>query len=355
MRARGQKTGEGLLREAQAGAASAVCERSNLGNLRNHQVFPWSFVIATSGWVESTTGAVVGRRHPIYTHSVSSRRSANRTCGFAASGSLRAHAFAHGGSRVGADGRTRRNNVLGARRAGGESPCRPSRASGATTGGAGHGPERRHIADCRRFRPGATASSSIHARLPPSLSHVVPCGAPRLSGVARRSASIACRSLRPAPLPDQGSFPPPALPGLIGTTTLSATPGAGSAPHSATVDRLRLPAAPRGFPCCTQPLFRTCRRHYPGGTVGCVRRSLPQRRRPSPNLRRVGFRIALFEACSAFTARWPVRSLSPLRTLFFRSFDRFVTSTAVPIATGWNDFCRVGFAPTQVVHLCTAH
>ena len=93
--------------------------------------------------VESTTGAVVGRHNPIYTHSVSSRRAANRTCGFPASGSLQDHAFAHGGSRAGADGRTRRHNVLGARWASGESPCRPSHASGATTGGADHGPERR--------------------------------------------------------------------------------------------------------------------------------------------------------------------------------------------------------------------
>ncbi len=60
-------------------------------------------------WVESTTGAVVGRPSPIWTHSVSSRRSANRTCGFPASGSLRDHAFAHGGSRVDTDGCSRRN------------------------------------------------------------------------------------------------------------------------------------------------------------------------------------------------------------------------------------------------------
>ena len=80
--------------------------------------------------------------------------------------------------------------------------------------------------------------------------------------------------------------------------------GAGSVPHDTTVGQHRLPATPRGFPCCTQPLFHTCRRHYPGGTVGCSHRSLPQRRRPSPKFRRVGFRIALFEACSAFTARY---------------------------------------------------
>ena len=52
--------------------------------------------------------------------------------------------------------------------------------------------------------------------------------------------------------------------------------GAGSAPRGATVGGLRSPAAPRGFPCCTRSLLRTCRRHYPGGTVGCARRS------PSP-------------------------------------------------------------------------
>ena len=80
--------------------------------------------------------------------------------------------------------------------------------------------------------------------------------------------------------------------------------GAGSVPHDTTVGQHRLPATPRGFPCCTQPLFRTCRRHYPGGTVGCSHRSLPQRRRPSPKFRRVGFRIALIKACSAFTARY---------------------------------------------------
>ena len=114
--------------------------------------------------------------------------------------------------------------MLGARRDGGGCPCRPSPASGTTTGVADHGPERRQIADCRLCRPGTTASLPIHPRLPPSLSHVVPCEAPRLFGVARRKASIACRSLLPAPFPDQGSFPPPALPGFTDTTTLSATP-----------------------------------------------------------------------------------------------------------------------------------
>ena len=61
--------------------------------------------------------------------------------------------------------------------------------------------------------------------------------------------------------------------------------GAGSVPHDTTVGQHRLPATPRGFPCCTQPLFRTCRRHYPGGTVGCIRRSLPPTAAAFPEIR----------------------------------------------------------------------
>ena len=204
-------------------------------------------------------------------------------------------------------------------------------------------------------RSSATASLPIHPRLPPSLSHVVPCEAPRLFGVARRKASIACRSLLPAPFPDQGSFPPPALPGFTGTTTLSATPRGRF--RASRHHRWPAPPAshPKGFPCCTQPLFHTCRRHYPGGTVGCSHRSLPQRgglpRNSGGRLPHCPFRGLLSVHC---TLR-PMRSPSPLRTLYTRSFDRFVSSTAVPIATGWNDICRVGFAPTEVVHLCTAH
>ena len=139
--------------------------------------------------------------------------------------------------------------MLDARRAGGESPYRPSPASGATTGVADHGPKRRQITDCRCFRPGATASLPIPPQLPPSLSHVVPCEAPRLFGVARRNASIACRSLPPAPFLDQGSFPPPALPGFTGTTTLSATPGGND---------ICLGGAVFGFPgSCHKPLPRS--------------------------------------------------------------------------------------------------
>ena len=44
-----------------------------------------------------------------------------------------------------------------------------------------------------------------------------------------------------------------------------------------------------------------------------------------------------------------------LRTLFSECFSRFVASTTVPSATGWNDTCRAGITPAERVCLCTAH
>jgi len=59
------------------------------------------------------------------------------------------------------------------------------------------------------------------------------------------------------------------------------------------------PGAPR---VASLSLLQTCRRHYPDGNDPVLRTlAFPDRQRPSPNLRRVGSRIALFEACSAFT------------------------------------------------------
>jgi len=42
-------------------------------------------------------------------------------------------------------------------------------------------------------------------------------------------------------------------------------------------------------------------------------------------------------------------------TLYTGGFSRFVTSTTAPIATGWNESCRAGFAPAGKPCLCTAH
>ena len=95
-----------------------------------------------------------------------------------------------------------------------------------------------------------------------------------------------------------------------------------------------------------------CHRHYPGRTAGCVCRS------PSPataafpeyqagRLLHHPFRGLLSVHCSL----QPACSPSPIRTLYTGSFSRFVASTTVPIATGWNDSCRVGISPTERTRL----
>ena len=79
-------------------------------------------------------------------------------------------------------------------------------------------------------------------------------------------------------------------------------------PHTAQPGPRGLPVGdttpPLGLPVLRRTSLYACRRHYPGGTVGCARCSLPQRQQPSPKFSRVGSRIALFEACSAFTTRY---------------------------------------------------
>jgi hypothetical protein len=60
----------------------------------------------------------------------------------------------------------------------------------------------------------------------------------------------------------------------------------------------------------------------------------------------VGLRIVLFEACSAFTRVTACTlALSPyFVTRFTEGFNRFVTSTIAPVASGWSG-CRAGLAP----------
>src|SRR5499427_72532 len=71
--------------------------------------------------------------------------------------------------------------------------------------------------------------------------------------------------------------------------------------------------------------------------------------------RRVGLRIVLFEACSAFTRVTACTlALSPIRDTHSEGFSQFVTSLAAPAASGWSDR-RVGLAPTGKRRLVTAH
>jgi hypothetical protein len=109
------------------------------------------------------------------------------------------------------------------------------------------------------------------------------------------------------------------------------------------------------------PVFRalslcTCCRHYPGAASGRTasltspsRVSLPRKGR------RVGLRIVLFEACSAFTrVAACTLALPPIRDTLSEGFSYFVTSIAAPAASGWSGR-RVGLAPTGKRRLVTAH
>jgi hypothetical protein len=70
---------------------------------------------------------------------------------------------------------------------------------------------------------------------------------------------------------------------------------------------------------------------------------------------RVGLRIVLFEACSAFTrVTVCTLALSPIRDTLIEGFSHFVTSMTAPIASGWS-VCQVGLAPTGKRRLLTAH
>jgi len=71
---------------------------------------------------------------------------------------------------------------------------------------------------------------------------------------------------------------------------------------------------------------------------------------------RVGPRIDLFEACSAFTRVAACTLALPPYVVarLSEGFRHFVTSMPAPVASGWSD-CRVGFAPTGKRRLFTAH
>ena len=74
------------------------------------------------------------------------------------------------------------------------------------------------------------------------------------------------------------------------------------------------------------------------------------------NGHRVGLRVDLFEACSAFThVAACTLALSPyFVTRLSEGFNHFVTSIVAPVASGWSG-CRAGLAPAGKRRLCTAH
>ena len=203
---------------------------------------------------------------------------------------------------------------------------------------------RRHNHQRGRHAPGAALARRLlpcPAALPPArrcmLDFLLRFHMGRLAQLLDRCrrcqthSSIACRSLLPAPFPDQGSFPRPALPGFIGTATLSATPR----------DRFRASRRHRWPAPLRQPLRGASRvAHVPSSAhavattpaepLGVHVVLLPQRRRP-PRIpggsasalpfSRPARRSLLVTACALAESLRTLfhRKLQPLRCLRGRS------------------------------------
>ena len=133
-----------------------------------------------------------------------------------------------------------------------------------------------------------------------------------------------------------GSFPPPALPSFIGTTTQSDSRSS----RCPTAPLRPLPSLSTGLPRLRDPLSRRAVPITPVDRSRCVCRLLPQIVLPSPNSGRVGVHNFPFEACSGFiriTARRvarPPEADPGLRRgrLLSQGFDPADCSTEPPVS-----------------------
>jgi len=136
---------------------------------------------------------------------------------------------------------------------------------------------------------------------------------------------------------NQGPFAPPALPGLITTTGLSATSHgpACSSPSSGWNSRDSTVGASR---VACRFLFHACRRHYPGGTGRVLSLISSDRRRPSLLFRQIGSHVTRFEACSAFTRVTAcVFAESPSDPSLEVLQSNSLPPWTAPSATGWSN------------------
>src|SRR5260370_40726243 len=128
---------------------------------------------------------------------------------------------------------------------------------------------------------------------------------------------------------------------------LSDSPG-GPAYPSRVSGWLTLPP-PRVSRVASELRVQSCRRHYPGGTTG-EGESLPGEPVTSAFAGSVAGRLPrqTFRGLLGVHSRYGLPARGAAWTaLCIGSFGSIVTSTAVPIATGWNDSLRVGIAPTE--------
>ncbi len=167
------------------------------------------------------------------------------------------------------------------------------------------------------------------------------------------------------------------MPNLLSLTTCCVCPEPGSLPSTGITrlqryyGPLRHPTAPGsslaglrlviadhavGLPVLRTLPLCTCCRHYPGAAAGDSRRSSPQSYQPSPHWQAGRPAHRPFRGLLGVHSRYGLhtRAATVIRGSHSKGFNRFVTSTVAPVASGWS--CRrVGLSPTGKRRLFTAH
>ena len=117
------------------------------------------------------------------------------------------------------------------------------------------------------------------------------------------------------------------------------------------------PTTPGNFPCCCCLLCTHAVVITPADPLGARFARFPGEWQPSPSLRWVGSALGFSRpARRSLHITACVLTEPPNVALFHRRAgpSRYPCAAA-PIATGWSDSCRVGFAPTGRQRLSTAH
>ncbi len=110
-----------------------------------------------------------------------------------------------------------------------------------------------------------------------------------------------------------------------------------------------------GSPVLPRFSLCTCRRHYPGGTAGCLSLTFPSNASFPCISARSASTSLVSRPAQRLLALQPAHSRSHLMTLSIEGFRPVVAFPPASIATGWSDPCRKGLAPSQEPCLSTAH
>ncbi len=170
-----------------------------------------------------------------------------------------------------------------------------------------------------------------------------------------RVAPISTPSSLPAPSLNQGPFPPPALPGFVSTTGLSATPSRPACPSRASSwsfarPRYRVSRVARAFLVC---MLSPLPRHSDWRCTSLV----------SPTVSAFPIRVygsacassfSRIAQCSHYITACTLAG-SPIVIRYIEGFSHFVASMTAPITSGWSDFAGWDLHPLEQRRLCTAH